>query len=65
MTLMLDAIKRAGKTDGKSIRDALKAADLAVVSGQVKFDDSRNPVKSAVIIEIKDGKQVYKTTVNP
>ncbi len=65
MTLMLDAIKRAGKTDGKSIRDALKAADLAVVSGQVKFDASRNPVKSAVIIEIKDGKQVYKTTVNP
>ncbi len=65
MTLMLDAIKRAGKVDGKSIRDAMKAADLGVVSGQVKFDASRNPVKSAVIIEIKGGKQVYKTTVNP
>ncbi|MEI6877074.1 MAG: ABC transporter substrate-binding protein, partial [Spirochaetota bacterium] len=65
MTIMLDSIKRAGRTDGKSIRDAMKATDLGVVSGQVRFDASRNPIKSAVIIEIKDGKQVYKTTINP
>jgi len=65
MTIMLDGIKRAGKTDGKAIRDALKATDLGVVSGQVKFDANRNPIKSAVIIEIKGGQQVYKTTVNP
>ncbi len=65
MYIMLDAIKRAGKTDGPAIRDALKATDLGVVSGQVKFDANRNPIKSAVIIEMKDGKQVYKTTVNP
>ena len=38
---------------------------MAVVSGQVKFDADRNPVKSAVIIEVKNGKQVYRTTVNP
>ena len=36
-----------------------------MVSGQVKFDDHRNPVKSAVIVEIKNGKVVYRTTVNP
>lgn len=65
MTIMLDAIKRAGKTDGKAIKEALAATDLAVVSGQVKFDGERNPVKSAVIIEIKGGKQVYRTTVDP
>jgi branched-chain amino acid transport system substrate-binding protein len=63
--LMFDAIKRAGKTDGPAVRDALKAADMAVVSGQVKFDADRNPVKSAVIVEIKNGKQVYRATVNP
>jgi len=39
--------------------------DLRVVTGQVKFDGDRNPVKSAVIIEIKDGKQAYKATVAP
>jgi hypothetical protein len=31
----------------------------------VKFDADRNPVKSAVIIGIQGGKQVFKTTVNP
>ena len=63
--LMFDAIKRAGKTDGPSIKAALAASDMAVVSGQVKFDENRNPVKSAVIVEIKNGKQVYRATVNP
>jgi branched-chain amino acid transport system substrate-binding protein len=63
--LMLDAVKRAGKADGPDIRDALKTTDMGVVSGQVKFDQDRNPVKSAVIIEIKGGKQVFRASVNP
>jgi len=65
MNIMLDAIKRAGKTDGPSIQTALKATDIQVVSGHVKFDDHRNPLKSAVIVEVKNGKVVYRATVNP
>jgi len=65
MNVMLDAIQRAGSTDGAAIKDAMAKADLKCVTGQVKFDADRNPVKSAVIIEIKGGKQVFKTTVNP
>jgi branched-chain amino acid transport system substrate-binding protein len=52
-------------TDGTAIQGALAKTDLRVVTGQVKFDEKRNPVKSAVIIEIKGGQQVYKTTVAP
>jgi branched-chain amino acid transport system substrate-binding protein len=63
--IMLDAINRAGSTDGAAIQGALVKTDLKVVTGQVKFDAERNPVKSAVIIEIKGGQQVYKTTVAP
>jgi len=63
--IMLDAISRAGSTDGAKIKDALVHTDLKTVTGQVKFDGDRNPVKSAVIIEIKGGKQAFKTTVNP
>ncbi|HWP68075.1 MAG TPA: ABC transporter substrate-binding protein, partial [Rectinemataceae bacterium] len=65
MQIMLDSIKRAGSTKGSDIRDALAKTNLDVVSGKVTFDANRNPIKSAVIIEIKDGKQVYRTTVNP
>jgi branched-chain amino acid transport system substrate-binding protein len=63
--LMLDSIQRAGSTEGDKIREAMVKADFKGVTGQVKFDGDRNPVKSAVIIEIKGGKQVYNTTVNP
>jgi len=63
--VMLDAIKRAGATDGEKIKAALAATDLQTVTGHVKFDNDRNPVKSAVIIEIKGGKQVFRTSVNP
>lgn len=63
--IMLNAISKAGSTDGAKIKDALAATDLDVVSGHVKFDANRNPIKSAVIIEIKGGKQTYRTTVNP
>ena len=65
MHIMLDAIKRAGSTKGSAIRDALVKTSLDTVSGKVTFDKNRNPIKSAVIIEMKDGKQVYKTTVSP
>ena len=63
--IMLDAITRAGATDGAAIQAALGKTDLRVVTGQVKFDEKRNPVKSAVIIEIKGGHEVYKTTIAP
>uniref|UniRef100_A0A7C3MI04 ABC transporter substrate-binding protein n=1 Tax=Dictyoglomus thermophilum TaxID=14 RepID=A0A7C3MI04_DICTH len=64
--LLVDAIKRAGSTDSSKIRDALAATKgFRGVTGVITFDANRNPVKSAVIIEIKDGKQVYRTTVKP
>jgi branched-chain amino acid transport system substrate-binding protein len=63
--IMLHAVKTAGTADGAAIKNALTMTDLEVVSGRVKFDAKRNPVKSAVIIEIKGGQQVYRTTVNP
>ncbi len=63
--ILLDAIKRAGKTNNEAIRDALKTTDLACVGGQIRYDENRNPGKSVVIIEMKDGQQVYRTTVEP
>ena len=63
--IMLDAINRAGATDGAAIQAALTKTNLRVVTGQLKFDEKRNPVKSAVIIELKGGRQVYKATIAP
>ncbi|MGB9866645.1 MAG: ABC transporter substrate-binding protein [Bacillota bacterium] len=64
--ILFDAIKRAGSTEGPKIRDALAATkDFKAVSGTITFDQNRNPIKSAAIITIKDGKQKLFTVVNP
>lgn len=67
--LLRDAIARAGSAEPKAVRDELAKTDGSYVTGNLTFDSKRNPVKSAVIVELvkKDGKlaTVYKTTVNP
>lgn len=65
MYVLLDSIQKAGSTDGEKIRDAIAATNVSVVTGKITFDKNRNPVKSAVIMAIENGKTVYKTTVNP
>ncbi len=64
--MLIDAIKRAGTTDSDKIRDALEQTkDLKVVSGVITLDAKHNPIKSAVVIEFKDGKQIFKEKIAP
>ncbi len=61
-----DAIKRAKSADPVKIKDAMAKTDgLQLVTGKVKLDKNHDPIKSAVILEYKDGQQVFKTKVNP
>jgi len=68
--MLRDAIVKAGTTDVAKVRDALEATDGDYVTGHLTFDEKRNPVKSAVMIELVTGADgsittAYKTTVNP
>jgi len=64
--LAIDAIKRANSVDPVKIRDALaKTKGFEGASGVVTLDENGDPIKSAVIKEVKGGKFVFKTTVNP
>ena len=64
--LMIDAIKRANSTDPAKIREALEQTkNLQLSTGLVTIDADHNPIKSAVVIEMKDGKQVFKEKVTP
>jgi branched-chain amino acid transport system substrate-binding protein len=64
--LLADAIKRAGGLDKTKIKDELASTkDLSLVSGVVTIDENHNPIKSATVLEYKDGKQVFNTKVNP
>ncbi|QDR83067.1 Leucine-, isoleucine-, valine-, threonine-, and alanine-binding protein [Sporomusa termitida] len=64
--VIIDAIKRAGSADPAKIRDALEQTkNLQVSTGILTLDANHNPVKSAVVIEMKDGKQSFKEKINP
>jgi branched-chain amino acid transport system substrate-binding protein len=57
MLLLADAIKRAGSTEAKAIRDALKATKFPSMMGATyEFDDNHLAHNNALIQEIKGGK---------
>ena len=64
--MLIDAIKRAGSDDPEKIRQALEETkDLQITVGKISLDKNHNPIKSAVVIEMKNGKQVFKEKINP
>ena len=64
--MLIDAIKRANSTEPAKIREALEQTkNLQVVTGIISLNEKHDPVKSAVVIEYKDGKQSFKEKVNP
>jgi branched-chain amino acid transport system substrate-binding protein len=64
--ILFAAIQRAGKVDGPAIRKALaETKGLKTVVGVITYDQNRNPTKPAVILQIKNAKQVFVTSVSP
>jgi branched-chain amino acid transport system substrate-binding protein len=66
MMLLAAAITRAESTDRKKIRDAIaNTRSFKGVTGTISFNDHGDPVKSAVLMEIKNGKPRYLKTLKP
>ena len=64
--VVIDAIKRANSIEPDKVKDALaKTKDLKAITGVLTLNETHDAVKSAVMIEMKDGKQVYKSSVKP
>ncbi len=64
--LLADAMKRAGTTDPSKVTAALAATkDFSGVTGKINFDEHRNPIKPAVILQVKGGKFNYVESVAP
>ncbi len=65
--ILKQAIRDAGKLDRQAVRDAVaKVQKYEGVTGNMQFKEgSSDPVKSAVILQIKDGKFVYFADANP
>jgi branched-chain amino acid transport system substrate-binding protein len=65
--LLWQALKTAGKNDRQAVRDALaKIPRYEGVTGNMQFKEgSGDPVKSAVILKIKDGKFTWFANAKP
>ncbi|HLT57639.1 MAG: ABC transporter substrate-binding protein [Limnochordales bacterium] len=66
MQLLFHALQKAGRVDREAVRDALASiTDFEGVTGSMRFEGTGDPIKSAVVIQIKDGRFTYYTSVAP
>ena len=64
--MLIDAIKRAGSDDPEKIRKTLEETkDLQVATGTITIDKNHDPIKSAVILEMKNGEKILKEKITP
>ena len=64
--LIADAIRRAGSTEGKRVRDALASTkDFPGVTGNITMDADRNPVKLPVILKVVNGRPTFAAAIKP
>lgn len=63
--VLVDALKRAGTTDGTKLAKAIaETKDLPVASGKLTFDANHNPVMPALIISLEGGVPSLKEKIS-
>ncbi|OON99705.1 MAG: hypothetical protein ATN35_11320 [Epulopiscium sp. Nele67-Bin004] len=63
--LIIEAMKEADTTDPAVVTQTLQNIDLECVTGNITFDENRNPQKSAAIIKIIGGENTFYQKINP
>ena len=64
--LLVDAITRAGTTEGSKLREALATTRFFKgVTGDINIDKDRNAVKPAVVLKLQDTRYIYETKIQP
>ncbi|WP_394821554.1 ABC transporter substrate-binding protein [Pendulispora albinea] len=62
----IDALERAKELTGPSIREAMEQTkDFKTVTGSITIDADHNPVKSSMVLTVKENKPKYVATVDP
>jgi branched-chain amino acid transport system substrate-binding protein len=64
--MLFTSMKNANSTDPDKVKDALASLkDFDGVSGKMSLDAQHNPVKSAVVLQVKDGQISFVESVAP
>lgn len=63
--LLIEGIKAAGADDTDKVKTAMEGITFQGVSGKITYDAQHNPIKSATILEVKNGKVNFNSVVAP
>lgn len=63
--LIKQAIEEAGSVENDKVVDKLKNINFDGITGKFTFNENNNPIKSASMMEIKDGAYKFNSTVSP
>ena len=66
VTMLLAAMERAGSTEPEKVRHALyRMEEFIGVTGTIRYEKSGDPVKSVIIVQIKNGKVSFFCEIEP
>jgi branched-chain amino acid transport system substrate-binding protein len=66
MNVLADALRRAGTTDGPTLRDAIAhTSNFPGVTGTININAERNAIKPIVVLKLENGRYVYQETIQP
>jgi len=64
--VLFDAMERAKSLDGNDLAAAIaETKNFPAVTGTITLDKDRNPLKSAVVLKVVNGKPHYEATILP
>ena len=63
--ILFASIEKAGADDATKVAEAMAGISYEAVSGTVTFDAQHNPIKSAVVLQVKDGEVNFVASVAP
>jgi len=63
--LLIAAVEKAGTEDPTKVAEAMAAIKWEAVSGTITFDAQHNPIKSAAVIGVANGKKAFVESVAP
>lgn len=66
MNLLADALRRAGTTEGRKLREAIaQTRNFHGVTGDITLDAERNPIKPVIILKYFNGQYVHGVRMMP
>lgn len=63
--LLIEAIEKADSTDSDAVNKAVAEIEFSGVTGDFTFDETHTPIKSVLVVELKDGVQANAFAVTP